>query len=91
MSEAKPASGCTGPSDCCAVPIMGNHTDTPVGELRLQTDIASVMAQVSYELGTAYSIIPTIRVDGCKATLVSVRIQHNSVLDRSRLPNSEKT
>lgn len=70
--------GCTGPSDCCAVPIMGECAGMPIGELRLRRDIAKTLAQVSYELGTAYSILPTVRVECGQATFVSVRIQHNA-------------
>jgi Lar family restriction alleviation protein len=66
------------PSEYSAVPIIGNCTDAPVGELRLRTDIASVFAQASYELGTGYCIIPTIHVDCGKATLVSVSISPNA-------------
>jgi hypothetical protein len=89
MNKAK-RNECTSPPPCCAVPIMGNHTDAPVGKLLLRTDIASDLAQVSYELGTGYSIIPTIHVADGKATLASVRIQHNPGADRMANEKGEK-
>ena len=72
--------GCACASNYYAVPIMGkSETGYPVGQLKLRSDIAAQLAQVSYEIGTTYSLIPTIRVDGKKATLMSVRIQHNAI------------
>ena len=65
------------PWACCAV-LGTSDLETPIGELRLRPDVAEQLARVAYAVGTGLRLIPTIRVDGDKVTLIAVRIQHNN-------------
>ena len=85
MTQARPPE--YGGANCCAVSVLGiSETEMPIGELRMRADVAELLAQVAYKVGTGLTLVPTLRVDGGNATLVAVRIQHNASCEGRGIP-----
>ena len=58
----------------CEIPIMGQESDLPIGCIKLKSNMAEKLARISVELETKIILSTTVKIDGGKHFLLSVRI-----------------